>query len=1074
MLITVTLLAFVVLLLIGLAAYTRIETAIAGNTQRQAQARENALFALNVAVGQLQKHAGPDQRVTATAEAFGGGANTRRFTGVWTTDATADPDGDPLTPLTWLVSGNEPLNADGTPVNPLAIAPGALSGNTVQLVGARTAGNGNTNEFISVPLQDIRTAGVPGIAATAAPAVVGRYGWWVGDQGVKAPVAIGDPTTVAANYSSNPSDPFSSAEIRSRIRQQIALGAGAINTTTSAPEFEPRDTTGGSTSNATLVSRIVATSQIAFLKNTASTPTAVGLATLQRNFAAWSPNNFAVFANTKLGGLRQDLSIQPDLLGQAFSAWANYQDYMEVPSRSAKPGQTASITFADDADSPFPAMLQNYGDDPIRRRYVLRGESSSYRIAPVLSFFGLSFSVRNNPTAAALEVSARCVVGLWNPYTSAFVPEDLQIVVRGLPNRVNVHDSVSINHQHVDLEAVMADQASGGPLKLYLPFTPDAKNDDRSSWLPGRVYSWAAESNTADAANGRGKPMAFYERAAAQPGSGIVRVTPEPPLPVSTSAARVTRWCRVGSPTILVIELLRASTGEKLAEFESPAFAEFETDQTRLDTNDQLLDFAFIFRLPEGPEIPVGETEPWLRAAGRDPRQSPFPSRGYVAPGFGIGPDGRPNPALLVQTRTTTFDASYPDRLLDRAPNETSFDGDTPVFELPRAPLLSVGQLQHLGISGERPFAIGNSGIGGAQLNGIPASELFDRFFFSGLSTGVEPMTVNNALLLPNPLIRVLRDPITNLPATLSDLQGTTSAHSSRLLLQGGAFNINSTSMAAWAALLRSTRLVTASPVKFLAAEFASGTANDDNPKDLPRAAADTESQQTDPANGDALFSRFSQSAQETYKVSDPKGSVTYAASTVKAPLDPDPPSAANTHLFRTGLRKLTGAQVTLLAAKIAEAVKARHIASGPFLSLEEFLAPSSPGNPSLIEQAIIDADNAGGQINVDASGNPIEFSSQYLTQADIMTALAPVLFARSDTFVVRAYGEAVNPMTNTTEGRAWCEAVVQRLPEYFDPSAATGDAAEVAPAALVSALNQTYGRRFKVVSFRWLTRSDI
>ena len=97
--------------------------------------------------------------------------------------------------------------------------------------------------------------------------------------------------------------------------------------------------------------------------------------------------------------------------------------------------------------------------------------------------------------------------------------------------------------------------------------------------------------------------------------------------------------------------------------------------------------------------------------------------------------------------------------------------------------------------------------------------------------------------------------------------------------------------------------------------------------------------------------------------------------------------------------------------------------------------------------------------------------------QADIMTALAPVLFPRSDTFVIRSYGEALNPTTSTTaapvvEGRAWCEAIVQRIPDYFDATAATGDAAEVAPPN--SAINQALGRRFKIVSFRWLTRSDI
>ena len=128
-------------------------------------------------------------------------------------------------------------------------------------------------------------------------------------------------------------------------------------------------------------------------------------------------------------------------------------------------------------------------------------------------------------------------------------------------------------------------------------------------------------------------------------------------------------------------------------------------------------------------------------------------------------------------------------------------------------------------------------------------------------------------------------------------------------------------------------------------------------------------------------------------------------------------------------------------------------------------------GAQSLMERAIADTD-----INAPVA----QFSSQFLTQADVMTALAPVLFPRSDTFVIRSYGEAVNPATSATEGRAWCEAIVQRVPDYLvgpgvdATGAAIGDAAEVAPASLVSEINKIHGRRFKVVSFRWLTRSDI
>src|ERR1019366_2809459 len=102
LLLAVTLLAFLVVLLVALPAYTRVETAVAGNTQRQAQARQNALLALNVALGQLQKYAGPDQRVTATA-ATTARVNSQKihYTGVWDSTSTG------TAPMTWLVSGIE-------------------------------------------------------------------------------------------------------------------------------------------------------------------------------------------------------------------------------------------------------------------------------------------------------------------------------------------------------------------------------------------------------------------------------------------------------------------------------------------------------------------------------------------------------------------------------------------------------------------------------------------------------------------------------------------------------------------------------------------------------------------------------------------------------------------------------------------------------------------------------------------------------------------------------------------------------------------------------------------------------
>ncbi|MCM2275463.1 MAG: hypothetical protein NDI75_11805 [Candidatus Didemnitutus sp.] len=80
------------------------------------------------------------------------------------------------------------------------------------------------------------------------------------------------------------------------------------------------------------------------------------------------------------------------------------------------------------------------------------------------------------------------------------------------------------------------------------------------------------------------------------------------------------------------------------------------------------------------------------------------------------------------------------------------------------------------------------------------------------------------------------------------------------------------------------------------------------------------------------------------------------------------------------------------------------------------------------------------------ASGSP---NSQ-----QVFNALAPLLTVRSDTFRVRAYGEATNPADPTqVEATAYCEAIVQRTPEMM-------------PGA--------FGRRFVVIYFRWLGPDDI
>jgi hypothetical protein len=1053
---------------------------VAGNTQRQAQARENALLALNVAVGQLQRYAGPDTRVSATAGNFGGLDGTRHYTGIWNSDTSATAT--PSAPLTWLVSGNELTQEDtapaATPGNriaaPLAVTPDASGTRTVDLIGRNATGSTTRNaDYVIAPLTDITATGVPG-APAAASTTIGRYAWWVGDQGVKAPVALPDPHG-GATFA-----PYDSADLRRRIRQQVPMGAGAAEGASGTPIFEPTDS-----NNAALVAnqKVTAFSQLAFLRTTANAQ--VGLARLRQNLHTWSPNNYAVLANTKNGGLRQDLSLNPAALGSAFAAWTDYTTYMEplVPDPNAPP-------------SLAPPIMPAYGADPIRRRYIMtphvRDANGSHQVGPVLSDFALTFNVRALPTPGGspavtvqpLEVRSALMLSLWNPYTSSLVPEDIIVEVTGLPD-IEVLDELTLQ----SVSRFSLQDAFGGspnsPFTALLTWNNDTlpqggPEDDRKSWLPGRVYTWRTIEDTSKGAiPATGYPTRFYTRSfvrADETNEGILRLIP------GSADGSVRHFLRAspagnnsGELTVRLL-VIRDGIPVPLAQFESPQFTS-SFDTTAQPIGNFRYQFGYVFRLKESLDTVATPSE-WLTTPNIDFRRLRVPGAAFV-------PDNSLDPAVYANNLTDLVTAK-PDRLLFRSGDGLSYNEDVPLFELPRSPLLTLGALQHFRIWNSRPFMIGNSWGSSEQLNNIPLGSIFDRFFFSGLANGIVPdATATGDLILPNPLLKPLRKPDQSkvtindvrelmTPPTVLDANGNVipgpnpTAASSKFLLQSGAFNLNSPHRAAWAAVLRGVRFPAPQSFTYLDTDETTGTADD---------AVQASVQSTG-----AHFFRFSQSAQETYK-----------AEKDRADNEPNAISLARTELFRRGLRTLTEGEVAALAGRIVELLAVKHQApdpeGGPFRSLEEFLAPTplfagvdvngNVGVPrSLLEAAI-------GDTGINAAVP--EFSSQWLTQADVMTSLAPILFPRSDTFVIRTYGEAVNPATNAVEGRAWAEAIVQRLPEYFaDPAANPPETDPAAFDALIDPadpasgttqtqqLNKALGRRFKVVSFRWLTRADI
>ena len=94
------------------------------------------------------------------------------------------------------------------------------------------------------------------------------------------------------------------------------------------------------------------------------------------------------------------------------------------------------------------------------------------------------------------------------------------------------------------------------------------------------------------------------------------------------------------------------------------------------------------------------------------------------------------------------------------------------------------------------------------------------------------------------------------------------------------------------------------------------------------------------------------------------------------------------------------------------------------------------------------------------------------LFQGDLLQALGPALASRSDTFVIRAAGDgATLAETGSRPTSVVLELVVQRLPDFVDPRNAP-ETRLTDPALL--AVNRALGRRFRVVSARWLAPDKI
>ncbi len=998
--------AFVIFCIVSITLLLRVETAASSTELARLRTRENARLALMMAIGQLQRYAGPDLRATARREITG--SPNPFWTGVWdTTHPSAGPH--------WLISWQDQSQPAPT--------------RTMQLVGSGSAGS-DTSQYVSVPIIEV-PRGDSGVSDAIA--------WWIGDEGVKA--SVGEiPLHLRARTN------FIEDNSLSALNTQLATSFGLEEIFKDYDRFDSDD--------ATMLDRVTLLGQLPLLADF-SDPEQQDLAG-ESTFHALTPRSLGVLASvvpgTK-GGFMQDLSLFPRLIGPEFEAI--------LTRAETRAKEKASLTDPVQALREFTPLRGVSDLGPL-----VDGQLAS-PITPILSNFMMAFTIRSAAPIAShpdFYLRMRFFCEFWNPYTSGLMMQnaagedlDLELEITGLPSVVvEKTTGGGGSSPPINIQDLLKDPANpDGAVVIRLHY------DQSESWLPGQSKNWtgvdattATGSSPYDSILTDGKT--WYDSDNSLGGStgidtGVPRLTGNI-RHVSTGTDRL---------TIRVYRTNDAGSDRSLlSELDGIQYEPVSTRPAGYSSTHSGATFGYHFIL-RGPHQSDNDPEYyrglWLH--DHDPR-NPKPSfnpdwqldndptgstgSAYIPVKDGISPLPLPVPAEINETDNTINTVVFR-RIWDRsrgaagAGNEFSkLWQDAPLFELPRERLLSLASLQHLYFHNERPFKVGNSWGADGTTNTLA---WFDRYYFSGLSRSDTPENYDNARGLPNPALVPFR--LSHPQTDLAEWQASASddaQHSTELAskaLVRNRFNLNSTSVAAWKAALGGLRI------------------HDWAYLDYPEDSSDLSTLTTAQDSRTRMFARFSQSLSETY---DAPPTPEFEES------EPVAPSA----YYRRGARYFDADEIEALASEIVRRLKLR---GEPFYSMEAFLSPETTGGSSLLEQAIATVFAPEGRQKWDQTwetqgvrGGPsaiIEidhFSPGFLTQADVMTAIGPMLAPRSDTFKIRARAESYSPQGQTI-GSATLEATIQRLPEALDPTAP---------------INQPTERKLQLISIRWLSDDEI
>ena len=1125
---------------VGLLSLSAISLRSSASGEASARAYANARLAVMLAVGELQKEAGDDRRITADASILSATTAQPNLTGVWTSwslNAANQPDqattgsvyDEQKTKLfrSWLVSSPDPE----------------------ALRNRDWAKTQNDPKWIS--LFSIKRNGFD-LAAQSVPLTQGGIAWAVSQENTKAKINIAGPDT----------DPAVNLALQVQRRPSLALSTNL------------KQPTNGWNARA---GRVLSFNQLKLDTELVADSEKVAAAG-----ASHSVHAQGLLTDTVKGGLKTDLSLGFELSDSDFAmaAW----DGVPNPFRSSKkesgfasPGsyESQQALFLPLTDNPIVSSKTNYGVASLSFRFYAAAVPTYDHLR---SFYRVSHHLYGGNTPVVAERGADHVAAVTAPAASkTFLPpndppigEKSTLSIRPVLNRMlyllssnlDAQDQVQLvitpiislwnpYNTRLEIEGAVAYPWMDLPFQLIW----ERKSSGQAvvtepigmADAMGKQFESRGQSRQVDpyffcemTANGDGNTSApiqfepgevrvFYPAASApidfkrlgsnaqrtlrlRPAEDIAGVNKKGGFQVSMQQAdglaqhglakyqvKKTDQIRI---TLKDISATNSGKGQYhyFVSLEDAARIKNPSDATRgqVITDVQILNLvsaqnsvASPWRtydeLKTGAPVPFGVIETFHRTANT--------SVGGQAVADLIYTTNPRNPSINHQLANGTFTvAPHFQSTLRSTPSfddaiQTSFDGrksfwgpshsssgksQLPFFEIPRQPLLSLAAFQHADLSSST-FAPANQFAnswasaylsrdktallkpGASQLPEVPIYDtcylsneaLWDSCFFSGAAPRLQPAnggkpstawnqpiaTVQQSLKevvtdfvatplekpLGNNRMRLAHSGITDekLVASLLDPAGCTRIAANLML--DGAFNINSTDIEAWTSQLTALR-----------------------------GESFTVENGSAPAKTVTAFPRFRH----------PSG---------------NPDDNWN------GFRALGDAQVRTLAENLVKEIRLR----GPFLSLAEFvnrrIEDSELGKSGAI-QAAIDT----GKLNEQAKQSPFttdkyptESQSNiikdtgvgipgYLTQADVLQPLAPVITCRSDTFTIRGYGESKDA-TGKVIARSWCEAVVQRMPAFVDPT----NAAETAIASL-SPVNKTFGRRFEIISFRQLPIAEL